>query len=145
MAAMSFIAAAGADASATEKPPISSSTAATAPTILCMDSSLEMQALPLHDQMDATDLLEHLPQQRALPARGQQPQQQWQQQWQQQGQQPLNACSTAPPPSSIFVPPSAVPACECCHCKPASCMQRENSSAVHSSLTAACCSLHAVG
>jgi hypothetical protein len=74
-----------------------------------MDSSLEMRALPQHDQLDATDLLKHLPQQRALPARGQQPQQQGQQ----QGQLHLNACSPAPPPSSIFVPPSAVPACEC--------------------------------
>ncbi|KAF6256516.1 hypothetical protein COO60DRAFT_1640680 [Scenedesmus sp. NREL 46B-D3] len=69
-----------------------------------MDASLEMQALPLHDQQDATGPLECPPPQQAVPASRQQPQQQ--QQWQQ-----MQACSPAPPPSSIFLPPSAVPAC----------------------------------
>jgi hypothetical protein len=97
-----------------------------------MDSSLEMQALPQHDQLDATDLLKHLPQQRSLPARGQQPQQ--------QGQLASNARSPAPPPSSIFVPPSAVPACEYSVGRVALWMQHFNHR-----MTLTCCLHDAVG
>ncbi|WIA20790.1 hypothetical protein OEZ85_005150 [Tetradesmus obliquus] len=100
MPSMSFITASDADASAAAKPP-QGSTAAVAPTILCMDSSLELQALPLHDQQEPFQQLRDLPQERPLPARGPTPNQ----------MQRVLASSPAPPPSSIFVPPSAVPAC----------------------------------
>ena len=82
---VSFIAAAAEDAWSTHK----SSTAGSAPTIHCMDASL-LEPAGMQDQK----------QQRHLEL--------------QDASAQLRAWATpSPPPVSIFIPPSAVPACKC--------------------------------
>lgn len=100
MSSMSFIAS-DAVASGAAKPAASSAVAA--PTILCMDATLEMQSLPQHDQQQEPVMQQSQPQ----------PQQQPEPQLQQLCASPranFLPCSPSPPPMSIFVPPSLVPA-----------------------------------